>query len=60
LGAAFEGRIFLDRFVFGISPSDPATLLGAAILLLVVIILASAIPARRAIQIDPVQALRSE
>ena len=60
LGAAFEGRIFLDRFVFGISPSDPATLLGAAILLLVVIILASAIPARRAIRIDPVQALRSE
>ena len=60
LGGAFEGRIFLDRFIFGISSSDPATLLGAAILLLVVISLASAIPARRAIRIDPVQALRSE
>jgi|ERR1035441_6056741 ABC-type antimicrobial peptide transport system permease subunit len=60
LGGALPGRIFLARFLFGVSASDPLTLLGTAILLLLVIALASAIPARRAIRIDPVQALRSE
>ncbi len=60
VGGAIPVRIFLARFLFGISPSDPATLLGAAILLLAVIVLASAIPARRAIRIDPARALRSE
>ena len=39
LGAALEGRIFLDRFVFGVSSSDPAILLGTAILLLIAVIL---------------------
>jgi predicted permease len=60
LGGAVAVRTFLARFLFGISPSDPATLLAAAVLLLFVIVLASAIPARRAIRIDPAQALRTE
>jgi putative ABC transport system permease protein len=60
LAGAMVGRVFLARFVFGVSPSDPLTLLGAAILLLVIVVVASAIPARRAIKIDPVLALRSE
>jgi predicted permease len=60
LGGALAGRIFLARFLFGVSASDPATLFGAAILLLLVIVVASAVPAMRAIRIDPVRALRSE
>jgi len=60
LCGAVAGRMLLARFLFGITASDPATLLGAAILLFLVILVASAIPARRALRIDPVQTLRSE
>jgi putative ABC transport system permease protein len=54
------GRLFLARFLFGVSTSDPLTLSAAAILLLLIVVVASAIPARRALRIDPVQALRNE
>jgi putative ABC transport system permease protein len=60
LAGALVGRVFLARFLFGVSASDPLTLAGAAIFLLLVVVAASVIPARRAIGIDPVQALRSE
>ncbi len=60
LGGAAAGRIFLARFLFGVSSSDPVTLFGAAILLLLVIVVASAVPATRAMRIDPVQALRGD
>jgi predicted lysophospholipase L1 biosynthesis ABC-type transport system permease subunit len=60
LAGALAARVFLARFLFGISESDPLTLSGAALLLLLVIAAASAIPARRAIAIDPVRALRGE
>jgi len=46
--------------LFGVEPSDPATL-GAAIGVLVTIALAAAyLPARRAIRVQPVIALRAE
>jgi len=60
LAGAMLGRTFLARFLFGVSTSDPFTLWGAATLLLLIVVVASAIPARRAIRIDPVQALRGE
>jgi predicted permease len=60
LAGAVAGRRFLARFLYGVSESDPLTLLGAAVLLLVAIGVASAVPARRAMRIDPVQALRGE
>ncbi|MEO7965408.1 MAG: hypothetical protein ABIT38_15980 [Gemmatimonadaceae bacterium] len=41
-------------------PSDPLTYLAVAALLLVVASFASAIPARRAAQLDPVVALRGD
>jgi putative ABC transport system permease protein len=60
LAGAMAGRRLLVRFLYGVAVSDPFTLLGAGVLLLIVVVAASAIPARRAMRIDPVQALRGE
>jgi ABC-type antimicrobial peptide transport system permease subunit len=45
--------------LFNVSPTDPATLLGAALLLLIVAFVASALPAYRAARMDPSRALRA-
>ncbi|HVB39860.1 MAG TPA: ADOP family duplicated permease, partial [Terriglobales bacterium] len=51
---------WLSSFLFGVHPWDPATLVAAPVLLLAVAGFASYLPARRAVRIDPVEALRSE
>jgi putative ABC transport system permease protein len=57
---AFGVTRFLGSFLYGVSPTDPATLAAVAALLVVVTIVASYVPARRAARIDPMLALRSE
>ena len=56
---AFAGRRALETQLYQVSPTDITTLASAAGLLLLVALLASYIPARRAVSIDPVEALRS-
>ena len=51
---------FLRGLLFGVAPSDPVTLAGAALVLLLIATLASWIPARRASRVDPARTLRSE
>ncbi len=44
----------------GFVPVEPSSMIGAALVLLVVVLAASSIPARRAASVDPMQALRCE
>jgi putative ABC transport system permease protein len=64
LGLGLGGAVALTRLLrgqlFGIGPTDPATFAAVAALLASVAVAATLAPARRASQIDPIVALRSE
>ena len=50
----------MRHFVYGVTPHDPATIITVTVLLVAIGILACWLPARRAMHIDPIQALREE
>jgi predicted permease len=54
------GNRLVSNMLFGLSPTDPLTLVGATVLLLIVAAIAGYLPARRASLIDPMVALRYE
>jgi putative ABC transport system permease protein len=62
LGLAAAGMLtpYLASQIYGVTARDPWTLGGAAVLLGVVAAVASLLPARRALRIDPMTALRQE
>jgi putative ABC transport system permease protein len=57
--AAFLTR-FLEGMLFGVTRLDLATFVGAGLVFLTVSLLASLVPARRAMVVNPLVALRSE
>jgi ABC-type antimicrobial peptide transport system permease subunit len=66
LGVALGGPAVLattklvKSVLYGIEPRDPATIAGAALLLLLVAAFAAWLPARRAARMDPMTVLRCE
>jgi putative ABC transport system permease protein len=50
----------LQSFLFGVQPNDPATLLIVGLLFVGVALLACWVPVRRAVKVDPLEALRYE
>jgi len=60
LGGAVAGTRVLSSLLYDVTPTDPLTLAGVAMLLAIVALLACWFPARRATRVDPTVALRSE
>jgi ABC-type antimicrobial peptide transport system permease subunit len=60
LAVAVVATRFLVTLLYGVSPVDPVTLLSVCGLLVVVTMVASYVPARRATRIDPALALRAD
>jgi putative ABC transport system permease protein len=60
LPVAFASSHVLGHLLFGVSPSDPATLVAVSLTLALVAAAAGYLPARRATQVDPLVALRHD
>jgi ABC-type antimicrobial peptide transport system permease subunit len=59
LGGSLAMMRGLRTILFGIEPTDPITLVSVGVSLMIVALLAVAVPALRAMRVDPVTALRA-
>ena len=59
LGAAAASRV-LQGFLYEVSPLDPTVFAAVTLLMGLIAILASSVPARRAARVDPARLLRSD
>jgi ABC-type antimicrobial peptide transport system permease subunit len=59
-GLSLAAASAAGALLFGLKPRDPATLVGAALLLAVVTVVASLVPSVRAANVNPIDSLRTE
>lgn len=64
VGLGLIGTLGLSRLLrgllYGVGPSDPVAIVGAAIALVAPVLIATLVPAQRAARADPVQVMRTE
>jgi ABC-type antimicrobial peptide transport system permease subunit len=58
--ASLAASRFVERFLWGVEPGDPATIVAAGATSLLAVCLAGYVPANRASRINPLSALRGE
>jgi ABC-type antimicrobial peptide transport system permease subunit len=58
LGSLAISRL-INSFLFNVSATDPLVYIAAALIMMLMALLASALPATRAASVDPIDALRS-
>lgn len=60
VAAGIAAMQLLRGLLFGVGPGDPVTLIAVTLLMAIAALVAMLIPARRAMRVDPVEALRQE
>ena len=60
VGAAVATTRLMAALLFGVTPTDPATFVSTAGMLMAIALAASYVPARRVTRVDPMATLRSE
>ena len=57
---ALAGARLVRSQLYGVGPNDPSTIIGASVIFVLTVLVASLVPALRAAKIDPMEALRQE
>ena len=60
LGGSLIAARAIRTWLFGVGPNDPVTFLAVGLMLSVIAAVACYVPARRAMNVDPMGALRSD
>ncbi|MBI3278877.1 MAG: FtsX-like permease family protein [Acidobacteria bacterium] len=60
LAAALAGARVMSSMLYGVTTTDAATYMGSALLLVIIMLVASYLPAWGASRVDPMVALRTE